>query len=126
MQIINPWTAVEGSPNPFGVTWIDAEQAYNFAVFSAHATGVTLLLYSQNNLLDPVYDQSLEYLTHRSGGIWHGRVPAATVQPASYYAYRVDGPFAPQQGQRFDPEKILWTLMRSLSTFRPASRPRPR
>lgn len=105
--MINPWTAAHGSPNPLGVTWIEEEQAYNFALFSVHATGVTLLLYSDKDLLYPIYQQSLDYLTHRSGGIWHARVPAATVREASYYAYQVEGPFAPEQGQRFDPNKIL-------------------
>ncbi len=107
MGKINPWTATHGSPNPLGVTWIEAEQAYNFALFSVHATGVTLLLYSDKDLLYPVYEQTLDYLTHRSGGIWHIRVPASTVRQACYYAYRVEGPFAPEEGQRFDSDKIL-------------------
>jgi isoamylase len=107
MNMINPWTASEGSPSPLGVTWIEAEQAYNFALFSVHATGVTILLYSDKDLLYPVYEQSLDYLVHRSGGIWHVRIPASTVRQASYYGYRVGGPFAPEQGQRFDSEKIL-------------------
>lgn len=107
MGKINPWTATHGSPNPLGVTWIEAEQAYNFALFSVHATGVTLLLYSDKDLLYPVYEQALDYLTHRSGGIWHIRVPASTVRQACYYAYRVEGPFAPEEGQRFDSDKIL-------------------
>ncbi|MGH9433088.1 MAG: glycogen debranching protein [Terriglobia bacterium] len=107
METINPWTAIEGSPNPLGVTRIEEEQAYNFALFAAQATGVTLLLYSDRDLLYPIYEQSLDYLTHRSGAIWHARIPASTVDEASYYAYRVDGPFAPEQGQRFDADKIL-------------------
>jgi isoamylase len=107
MQMINPWLVSEGSPNPLGVTWIEEEQVYNFAIFSVHATGMTLLLYSEKDLLNPVYQQALDYLTHRSGGIWHIRIPASTVDQASYYAYRAEGPFAPEQGQRFDPDKIL-------------------
>lgn len=107
IEIINPWAAAHGSPSPLGVSWIEEEQAYNFALFSAHATGVTLLLYSENDLIYPVYEQALDYLTHRSGGIWHVRVPASAVREAAYYAYRVEGPFSPEQGQRFDPDKIL-------------------
>jgi len=105
--MINPWAAAHGSPNPLGVTWIEEEQAYNFALFSIHATGVTLLLYSDKDLFYPIYEQLLDYLTHRSGGIWHTRVPASTVHQASYYAYRAEGPFAPEEGQRFDRDKIL-------------------
>jgi isoamylase len=107
MKGANPWTALEGSPSPLGVTWIEAEQAYNFALFSARATAVTLLLYSATDLLSPICAQPLDYLTHRSGGIWHARIPASTARKASYYAYRVEGPFAPEQGQRFDSAKTL-------------------
>lgn len=105
--MINPWAAHQGSPNPLGVTWIEEEQAYNFALFSVDATNVTLLLYSEEDVIYPVYEHTLDYLTHRSGGIWHVRVPASAVRKAAYYAYRVEGPFAPEQGQRFDFDKIL-------------------
>ncbi len=105
--MVNDWTAFEGSPNPLGVTWVEEEQAYNFALFSVHATAVTILLYSAKDLLYPIYEQPLDYRVHRSGGIWHVRIPASTVRHASYYAYRVEGPFAPERGQRFDSEKIL-------------------
>ncbi len=107
MGATNPWTAREGSPTPLGVAWIEAEQAYNFALFSGRATAVTILLYSATDLVNAVYEQPLDYLIHRSGGIWHARIPASTVGQASYYAYRVDGPFAPEQGHRFDSSKVL-------------------
>jgi isoamylase len=107
MIVINPWTAVDGSPNPLGVTWIEAEKAYNFALFAAEATAVTLLLYSDKDLLYPVHEQPLDYLTHRSGGIWHIRLPASLVCQSCYYAYRVEGSFEPERGQRFDSHKVL-------------------
>jgi glycogen operon protein len=44
------WYALEGSPSPLGVTWIEDEAAYNFALYSKHATQVTLLLYSEIDL----------------------------------------------------------------------------
>lgn len=119
MQKINPWTAAHGSPNPLGVTWVEAEQAYNFALFSVHATAITLLLYSDKDLLYPIFKQTLDCLTHRSGGIWHIRVPASTVRQASYYAYCAEGPFAPEQGQRFDPDKILMDLYAKSVYFPP-------
>src|SRR5690242_14555235 len=40
------WEQVEGSPLPLGATWIESEQAFNFAVHAEHAESVTLLLYS--------------------------------------------------------------------------------
>lgn len=27
------WTAAEGTPLPLGVTWVEDEQAYNFALY---------------------------------------------------------------------------------------------
>jgi isoamylase len=41
---MNRWHAVEGAPNPLGATWIESERAYNFAIYSKHATGMVLLL----------------------------------------------------------------------------------
>lgn len=43
---INRWAAQEGDSYPFGVAWMKEEAAYSFALYSKHATGVTLLLYS--------------------------------------------------------------------------------
>jgi len=47
------WTQVEGSPLPLGATWIEDEQAFNFAVHAEHAESVTLLLYSAADLVTP-------------------------------------------------------------------------
>ncbi len=104
---MHKWTAVEGAPWPMGVHWIAAEQAYNFAIYSEHATAVTLLLYSKDDVAVPLAARSLHYLVNKSGRIWHCRLPATTVDRACYYAYRMDGPFEPEAGQRFDAEKIL-------------------
>ena len=39
------WDRREGTPGPMGVTWIPSLEAWNFALYSRRATGVTLLLY---------------------------------------------------------------------------------
>ena len=41
------WAHTEGLPLPLGATWIQEEQAFNFAVCAEHAESVKLLLYSQ-------------------------------------------------------------------------------
>jgi isoamylase len=105
--IVNIWTAKEGSPYPCGVTWIVEEQAYNFALYSKHATGVTLLLYSDEELVHPIYLYKLDYLKNKSGRIWHCRIAAEVVDTAKYYGYVLEGPFEPAEGHRFDPQKIL-------------------
>jgi len=45
-ECMDEWCSAEGLPSPLGVTWIEKEEAFNFALYSKHATDVTLLLYS--------------------------------------------------------------------------------
>ena len=101
------WAAQEGTPSPLGVTWVEEEQAYNFALYSKHATGVTLLLYVSADLANPAARHRLNYLTNKSGRVWHCRIPVSHMRDVTYYAYQVEGPFEPEEGHRFDPEKIL-------------------
>ncbi|WP_211101076.1 hypothetical protein [Azospirillum oryzae] len=100
-------TRHEGSPSPLGVSFIPDEDAYNFALYSKHATSVTLLLFSAQNPIDPIAIESFDPRRNKSGRIWHCRLPATTVDRATHYAYRIDGPRAPAEGQRFDHEKTL-------------------
>jgi glycogen operon protein len=103
------WATVEGAPFPQGVTWIEDEQAYNFALYSKHADSVTLLLYRAEDAVHPVVTYRLDYLKHKSWRIWHCRLPKAALHGAQYYAYVVAGP--PPRGRfewhHFDPQKIL-------------------
>ena len=69
------WTSVEGSSFPLGMTWIAKEQAYNFALYSKHADRVTLLLYKEDDCIHPVFTYQLDYLQHKSGRVWHCRIP---------------------------------------------------
>src|SRR5579864_4422236 len=102
------WSQIEGSPQPLGAVWLREERSYNFALYSRHATGVTLLLYSTRDLVNPVARIPLDYLSHKSGRIWHCRLAADEAADATYYAYSVEGPNDPH-GERyyFDPDKIL-------------------
>lgn len=101
------WEAEDGAPAPLGVVWIAEENAYNFALFSRNATGVTLLLYSEHNLVTPVHQHIFNHYHNKSGQIWHCRVPLEAAQEAKYYAYRVDGPYEPRLGHRFNQQKLL-------------------
>ncbi len=102
------WSQIEGSPHPLGAVWLREERSYNFALYSRHATHVTLLLYTTHDLVNPVRRVSLNYLIHKSGRIWHCRPAADEVADARYYAYSVEGPNDPH-GERhfFDPDKVL-------------------
>lgn len=101
------WTTAEGSPSPLGVTWIEDEQAYNVALYSKHATGVTLLLFADADQLTPFFQYRHDFLSNKSGRVWHCRIPERRLGGARYYGYCVEGPFNPAEGHRFDPQKLL-------------------
>lgn len=104
-----PRGTVEGRPYPQGVTYFPEDDTYNFSLYSKHATGVELLLYSDDNFHEPVFRFSFDPLLHKSQRIWHCRIQRSETQGATYYAYRVSGP-PPGPGYEyhlFDPEKIL-------------------
>ncbi|EML2677312.1 MAG: glycogen debranching protein GlgX [Klebsiella michiganensis] len=73
----------------------------NFALFSAHAERVELCLFDPCGKTEIARLELPEY-THE---IWHGYVPG--LQPGALYGYRVYGPYAPENGHRFNPHKLL-------------------
>lgn len=101
------WEAQGGAPLPLGTRWVAAEDAYNFAVYSRHATAVTLLLFEAPNVNAPSQRLSLDYIRHKTGRVWHARIARADMGAATHYGYSVDGPFAPSDGHRFDQQKVL-------------------
>jgi isoamylase len=100
------WEQAEGSPLPLGVTWIEEEQAFNFAVHAEHAEGVTLLLYSSTDLISPLVTYRFDFLRNKSGRIWHCRIPLSEIAAARYYGYSVSGE-AVSALHSFDPQKVL-------------------
>ncbi|SIQ83425.1 glycogen operon protein [Paracoccus thiocyanatus] len=73
----------------------------NFALFSDNATRVELCLFDETG------GQELARLDlpEMEGGIWFGYLPG--IRPGQVYGYRVHGPYAPEQGHRFNPSKLL-------------------
>jgi isoamylase len=100
------WAQTEGSPLPLGVTWIEREKAFNFAIDSEHAESVTLLLYSSGDLVNPLLTFRFDFLRNKSGRIWHCRIPLTEIGEARYYAYSASGQTVPQL-HSFDPQKVL-------------------
>jgi isoamylase len=96
-----------GSPWPFGVQWVEAEDAFNFSLYSRHATGVVLLCYTEKDPARPVFEFRFQHPAHKTGNVWHCRIPASQLRGATLYAYRVEGPYEPEGGYRFDPQKVL-------------------
>ena len=103
------WEEVEGSPLPLGATWLEDEQAWNFALYSMHAEHVSLLFYAADDLVSPVLSRELDYLQNKSGRVWHCRVAAEQIAGAAYYAFRISGPPPDDHSEwaTFDSEKIL-------------------
>ncbi|MDQ6635430.1 MAG: glycogen debranching enzyme GlgX, partial [Gemmatimonadota bacterium] len=89
-----------GRPYPLGATWDGT--GVNFALFSEHATGVELCLFREP---DDAAEAATLRLTERTDQVWHCYLPDA--RPGQYYGYRVHGPYAPTEGQRFNPTKLL-------------------
>lgn len=87
-----------GRPYPLGATF-DGE-GVNFAVFSQHAERVTLCLCDENG--DETY---LVDLAERDGHVWHSYISG--LRPGQQYGYRVHGPYEPEKGHRFNPNKFL-------------------
>src|SRR5215510_3211104 len=100
-----PVSMPAGRAWPLGVEWIQADEAFNFALYSRHATGVTLLCYSEQDQLKPVFEFRFQHPAHKTGSIWHCRIPSNELREAALYAYRVEGPWEPECGHRFDPQK---------------------
>jgi isoamylase len=86
-----------GDPFPLGATWDGG--GTNFSLFSENATKVELCLFDADDR-----EQRVE-LTERTAFNWHGYLPL--IGPGQRYAYRVHGPYAPEQGHRFNPAKLL-------------------
>jgi glycogen operon protein len=89
-----------GRPYPLGATWDGA--GVNFALFSEHATAVALCFFDER---DPGKEVRQLRLEQRTDQVWHAYVPG--IRPGALYAYRVNGPYEPAQGHRFNPAKAL-------------------
>jgi isoamylase len=97
MKITKVW---KGHPYPLGATW--RGDGVNFALFSEHASGVELCFYDPANPGEEVARVRVYECTDH---VWHVFLPEA--KPGQLYGYRVEGPWEPSQGHRFNPAKVL-------------------
>ncbi|MGL4309792.1 MAG: glycogen debranching protein GlgX [Paracoccaceae bacterium] len=93
----HPVTA--GRPWPLGATF-DGE-GVNFAVFSANAQKIDLCLFSEDGRRELARIPFHE----RDGDVWHMHLGG--LPPGTHYGFRAHGPYAPEAGQRFNPNKLL-------------------
>jgi glycogen operon protein len=89
-----------GSPRPLGATWNG--EGVNFALFSENATAVQLCLFDEATAGVPTATITM---AERTDNVWHVYLP--DVRPGALYGYRVDGPYEPMNGHRFNPSKLL-------------------
>lgn len=93
-------TTYPGKSFPLGATW-DGE-GVNFTLYSENATAVDLCLF--NSPEDEIESEKIK-ITEYSELIWH--VYVADLKPGQLYGYKVSGSFDPQNGHRFNPNKLL-------------------
>ncbi|MEO8070005.1 MAG: glycogen debranching protein GlgX [Acidobacteriota bacterium] len=89
-----------GRPYPLGATWNGL--GVNFALFSEHATSVDLCLFDS---VEATKESGRVRMTMQTDLVWHAYLPEA--RPGQLYGYRVDGPYNPEAGHRFNSAKLL-------------------
>lgn len=92
-----------GKPLPYGANVFNG--GVNFSIFSRHATGVSLELFNNAEDEYPFQIIELEEKSNKTGDVWH--VFVSELQAPAFYLYRVDGPFEPEKGHRFNKNNYL-------------------
>jgi isoamylase len=97
MSQIKVWL---GKPYPLGATW--RGNGVNFALYSEHATAVDLCLFDS---VESPQEQLRIRMTEHSDEVWHVFLP--DIKPGQLYGYRIEGPYEPENGARFNSSKLL-------------------
>lgn len=93
-----PRTLLPGKPYPLGAT--PSSLGTNFALYSENATAVQVCFFDdQGKQTDCVS------LTEVTAFVWHGLI--RHIAPGQRYGYRVEGPWEPERGLRFNAAKLL-------------------
>ena len=87
-----------GKPYPLGATL--STKGTNFALFSKNATAVSLCFFDDTGAQTDCIS-----LTEKTAFVWHGLIRG--IQAGQRYGYRVEGPWQPEAGHRFNPAKLL-------------------
>ncbi|MFA7692903.1 MAG: glycogen debranching protein GlgX [Candidatus Hydrogenedentes bacterium] len=105
MHKINPeqLRVTVGRPYPIGPVVYD--NGIRFSIFSRHATRVWIALFDHIEEIVPVWEYEFDPHHHRTGDIWSIFVEG--LPDSVYFLYRMDGPFQPKKGHRYDREIYL-------------------
>jgi isoamylase len=93
-----PRTLLPGKPYPLGAT--PTSLGTNFALYSENASAVTVCLFD-----DAGQQIDCVELKEQTAFVWHGLLRG--IKPGQRYGYRVDGPWEPEKGLRFNKNKLL-------------------
>jgi isoamylase len=91
------------SPMPLGA--YENGGGVNFAIFSRYASRVRLEFFDHPEDATPARAVDLDSARNRTGDVWH--VWLKGIASGQFYAYRVDGPYEPNKGHRFNFKKLL-------------------
>jgi glycogen operon protein len=92
-----------GSPMPLGAH--ENGGGVNFAIFSRYASRVRLEFFNHPEDAAPARAIDLDSARNRTGDVWHIWIKG--IASGQFYAYRVDGPYEPNKGHRFNFKKLL-------------------
>jgi len=92
-----------GAPLPLGAHL--RGNGVSFAIFSRHATGVRLDLFDRAEDAAPARSIILDAARNKTGDIWH--VWLEGIRPGQLYGFRIAGPYAPHEGHRFNPNRLV-------------------
>ena len=103
------WRCAKSRPSarvcPFPLAHDARGNGVNFALFSRHAHGVCLELFDHPEDAKPARSIILDAARNKTGDIWH--VWLEGIRTGQLYGFRIAGPYAPHEGHRFNPNKLL-------------------
>lgn len=92
-----------GAPMGFGAVLVPG--GVNFSVYSRDAAKVSLVLFNSENDEKPSAIIDFDEVNNKTGNVWHIMVEG--LGAGALYLYKVDGPYNPPQGLRFNPNKYI-------------------
>jgi len=101
--MIQTKNAETGKALPLGASLTN--EGVNFAVFSRNATAITLIIFESANKDSPFIEIPLSVKNNKTGNIWHCFIRG--LGAGACYLFRADGPYNPEKGLRFNPNKTL-------------------
>ena len=93
-----------GTPLNLGATI--TPEGVNFSIYSKNATAVSLCLFDDDKSQKPYTVIPFDPKKNKTGDIWH--IELCGLGAGALYLYKVDGPYEPTKGLRFNPNKYLF------------------